>query len=100
MNALHKLANQVFFHFWWVIAFIIACSILFEQSLKEKSHIYQELTEQLTQLQKAKAEAIVQQHDLLLQINSQNDPAWIELTLIRELGLIPEGQQKIYFYPD
>lgn len=101
MNKFHKFANQFFFQFWWVIAFVIGCSIVFERSLKEKSLIFNELTKQLSQLQHAKEQAIVEQQDLLLQINSQNDPAWIELTLMRALGLVPEGHQKIFFYsPD
>jgi hypothetical protein len=34
---------------------------------------------------------------LLMQIHSQSDPAWIELTLMRVLGTVPENQTKVYF---
>jgi hypothetical protein len=37
------------------------------------------------------------QEKLLLTINSQSDPAWIELVLFRELGLVPEGAAKVWF---
>lgn len=37
------------------------------------------------------------QEDLLLQINSQSDPAWVELILMKGLGLVPEGQTKAVF---
>jgi hypothetical protein len=41
---------------------------------------------------------VVQEHeDLILQINSQSDPAWIQMTLMKGMGLVPEGQQKVYF---
>ena len=48
-------------------------------------------------LQKQKSEATEQQDDLLLQKNSLKDYDWIELTLIRELGVVPENSTKIYF---
>ncbi|MCE2983850.1 MAG: hypothetical protein LW832_09830 [Parachlamydia sp.] len=48
-------------------------------------------------LQKEKRTALKRQEDLQLQINSQSDPAWIELTLMKGLGLVPEGEQKVYF---
>lgn len=99
-HLLQRLIYQIVFNSWWVIAFVIASSIIFEQSLKEKTEVYNELTRQLAQLQKAKEKAVTEQQDLLSQISSQNDPDWIELTLIRVLGLVPEGQQKIYFYPE
>ena len=41
-----------------------------------------------------------EKEDLKLQINSQKDPAWIELTLMKGLGLVPEGQLKVYFTKD
>lgn len=34
---------------------------------------------------------------LVLQVGSSSDPAWIELVLKRELGLIPEGQTKVVY---
>ena len=37
------------------------------------------------------------QRDLKLQVASQSDPAWIELALIKGLGLVPEGYTKIYY---
>jgi hypothetical protein len=33
-----------------------------------------------------------------LQINSQSDLAWIELTLMKGLGVAPEDSQKVYFF--
>ena len=34
---------------------------------------------------------------LELKIASQNDPAWIEMVLMRDLGVVPEGYLKVYF---
>lgn len=95
-----KYLYLIFFESWWVIAFIFACAIVYEQGLKERDDIYQQLTLQKQRLHKEKETALLLQENLQLQINSQSDPAWIELTLIKVLGLVPEGQKKIYFYTE
>lgn len=89
-----------FFRSWWVLAFVFACAIIYEQGLKNRDHLYQQLTEQRSALLQEKQEALRQQENLQLQINSQSDLAWVELTLMKGLGLVPEGQQKVYFYRD
>ena len=38
-----------------------------------------------------------EKNDLDLKINSQSDPAWIELVLMKELGVVPEGKIKVHF---
>lgn len=85
---------------WWMFAFLLACAILYEQSLQQREEIYQQLNEQRRALQEDKQLALEKQERLLRQIHSQQDPAWIELTLMKELGLVPEGHKKVYFFPD
>jgi cell division protein FtsL len=99
MLSFHVLIHQFFIKSWWVITFIFICAILYEQGLKEREHLYKQLTEQLSQLQQEKQHALQQQQNLQRQIDSQSDIAWIELTLMKGLGLVPEGQQKVYFNP-
>jgi hypothetical protein len=81
----------------WVIAFSLLCAILYEKALSDRNQDFQALKEQMKHLQKEKRTALKRQEDLQLQINSQSDPAWIELTLMKGLGLVPEGEQKVYF---
>lgn len=45
----------------------------------------------------AKAMALKDHSSLVLQIESQNDPEWVQLVLKRKLGLVPEGQEKVFF---
>lgn len=97
---LQQFASLVFVRSWWVIAFIIACSIIYERGLKETNVHYQQLSEKWRNLQKEKELAINHQKNLRLQIDSQSDPAWIEYTLMNRLGVVPEGHQKIFFYPN
>lgn len=90
----------IFIRSWWVIAFFLICIISYEQGLKKRNVIYQQLTDQQLSLQKEKEEALLHQKNLQLQINSQSDLAWVELALMKGLGLVPEGQKKVYFYQD
>lgn len=82
---------------WWVLAFMLICLALFEHSLESRQAQRQQLYEQWTQLQGEKEKELSKQTDLQLQINSQSDPAWIELLLIKVLGLVPENQVKFFF---
>ncbi len=92
-----KVIISVFYRSWWVIAFSLFCGILYENGLKAREVHYQQLKEQLLQLQTEKQQSIERQKNLRLQINSQTDEAWQELTLIRVLGLVPENTQKVFF---
>lgn len=89
-----------FIRSWWVITFGLVCIMLYEQGLQKRNALYQQLTDQWLNLQKDKQEALEHQQNLQRQINSQSDLAWVELTLMKGLGLVPEDQQKVYFYQD
>lgn len=95
-----RIFRSIFIESWWVLAFILICAILYEQGLKQRDSLYQQLTQKKKELEHDKVEALLKHQNLQLQINSQADLAWIELTLMKGLGVVPEGQQKIYFYPD
>ncbi len=92
-----KYCDILFVRSWWVIAFLLSCSLLYEQGLKKRELHYQLLYEQLRLLQLEKIEALHKQRHLQLQVNSQSDLSWMELTLMKGLGLSPEDQQKVYF---
>ena len=82
---------------WWMILFTGGCFFIYSQAMQKKSCIAKALQDQLEMLDQQKLELLAQREDLLLQINSQSDPAWIELTLMKGLGLVPEGQTKVFF---
>lgn len=87
----------IIFKSWWVIALILFCGIFFENSTKKINFIYEKLDLRARELALEKKRLVDLQEDLKLQVNSQSDPSWIELTLIKELGLVPEGQTKVFF---
>lgn len=82
---------------WWVILFILGCYLSYEQGLKKKDHDFASLQIQYAALQKKRNLLLIEQEALNRQINSQSDPAWVELVLMKGLGLVPEGQTKVLF---
>ncbi len=82
---------------WWVVFFMLFCYMLYEHGMRVRATDYVKLETLLTELRMEQQSAKKLQENLLLQMNSQSDPAWVELTLIKGLGLVPEGQTKIYF---
>jgi hypothetical protein len=74
--------------------------MLYEQGMKKREVDYGMLLRQYQNLTKQKQIAMDYKESLQLQINSQSDPAWVELTLMKGLGLVPEGQVKFFFIPN
>jgi hypothetical protein len=64
---------------------------------KSKKQTLRSLTERLSAMTAEKELALLQRDDLALRIASQNDPAWIEMILMRDLGVVPEGFLKVHF---
>jgi len=82
---------------WWVVLFISFCGVVYFNSVCKKNEVLASLDQHLETLSDQKALLLEEKEDLLLQINSQSHPAWIQLTLTKGLGLVPEGQLKVYF---
>lgn len=89
--------EKAFKNWWWVILFAISSLLLFEHGLKKRNQEFNKLYKQWHEWKKLEEEALVKQENLLLQINSQSDPAWVELILIKRLGVVPEGKTKVFF---
>jgi len=83
----------------WFILLLFCFFTLFLTARQKQKQECAKLDNTLKNLQEKKAKIIEKHTVLLLQINSQNDPRWTELMLMKELGLVPEGQVKIYFPP-
>lgn len=82
---------------WWVWLFTLICYAIFDYATVKQ----QADEERLTILQTEKIHELTllqeQHQNLLEQLESQGDPAWTELTLMRKLGVVPEGQTKVVF---
>jgi hypothetical protein len=82
---------------WWVILFALICAIVYEEALDRQMIMYRGLKERLSELENEKRQALELRENLLHQINSQSDHEWIELTLMKGLGLVPEDEVKVFF---
>lgn len=80
-----------------VVLFVSICLVAYVHAHKKKAECFEELKTRYETLSSAKQEALSIRGDLQLQIESQSDPLWIEQTLMRGLGLVPDGQKKIIF---
>jgi len=89
--------NQFILRSWWVILFFLLCFFIFDQASSHQVKQKSLLTQKLITIQQEKEFALASQADLTLQIASQNDPEYIEMVLMRKLGLTLEGQTKVLF---
>lgn len=81
----------------WPLLFILLCWTLYAKGIQEKKEIFAGLSQKINHLEIERGAAFAKQEDLLLQIESQKDPAWIEMLMMKKLGVVPEGQVKVYF---
>ncbi len=85
---------------WWVFL-ILALSVgVYSHAMQKKKVAISSLQTHFNTLLEEKLALQNVKEDLSLQINSQSDPAWVELTLMKVLGLVPEGQVKVFFQND
>ncbi len=89
--------KAIFKKSWWAILFVGVLSFVYFQGMHEKSLLLKELQGRLKGLEQEKLLAQQTQEELLMEIQSQTDPAWIELQLMEELGMTPQGAVKVYF---
>lgn len=82
---------------WWVVLVVLLCYMAYEGALLQLSMEVDRLEGKLLSIRNQRGLALERQEDLLLQIQSQSDHAWIELCLMKGLGLSPEGWRKVYF---
>lgn len=83
--------------YWWVVVFCTVTSLVYFHALKEKKSAVRHLGLRLEKMEQEKWFAFQKREDLQLRIASQNDPAWIEMILMRDLGVVPEGYLKVHF---
>ncbi|SCA62974.1 hypothetical protein SCG7109_AG_00150 [Chlamydiales bacterium SCGC AG-110-M15] len=87
----------LFFRSWWLVLFFLLCYISYEHTLESWRVEYAQLEQKMSELKEAKHLALDKQKNLVQEISSQNDHEWIELTLMKGLGVVPEGQTKVFF---
>lgn len=87
-------------NFRWFYIILGVSALFFMQAIREKARAYDAMEMQLNAFEKERDEALALKGELLLQVQSQSDPAWVEMVLKRNLGMVREGQVKVYFHAD
>lgn len=89
--------HTFFFKCWWTILFILFCYGFYLHGMHKKKELFNQLLAKVQILEKQLHVVMETREDLLLQIESQNDPAWTEMLIKKQLGMVPSGQTKVYF---
>lgn len=89
--------GRIFLRFWWTMLFLVFCYGFYLHGMEGKRKSFAELEKKADQLHKQLALAHAERQELLLQLQSQADPSWTELLMMKHLGMVPEGQIKVYF---
>ncbi|MBI3901094.1 MAG: hypothetical protein HY324_02960 [Chlamydiia bacterium] len=82
---------------WWVALSLFLFVLFYPWAMQGKKKEIERLSCQLQEKEIEKRVALIEHEELQLQIHSQNDPSWIEMLLIRDLGMVPEGWLKVHF---
>ena len=81
----------------WAVLFICVVSSIYVKASHKRNQRYQFFSSRLESMQMRKSQVSSANDSLTKRVQSQSDPEWIELTLKRVLGMVPEGQTKIHF---
>lgn len=92
-----SLFDQFFLRSWWILLFSLFCLMFYEQNQTRQNLFFEELKTKLKKLNAEKKAAMNLYEELQTHINSQNDLEYMELTLMKVLGVVPEGQTKVFF---
>ncbi len=82
---------------WWLFFFIFICLFLYGHFAKKGEAELKKQKIRVSALENRVNEASFKRDDLILQLNSQSDPDWVEMVLMKQLGVVPEGYIKVHF---
>ena len=99
-SMLERFIDQVIFRSWWVLFFILFCYAGYHNIIKSKKEEIVSVRNKLNRYKSDKASLCEENEDLQTRLQSQSDPEWIQVVLMKELGVVPEGQMKILFTND
>ena len=84
----------------WVFSIAIGCFALYGEAMYKKSKVCAELKDKVSKVEALKKFLLEEQEELTSELNSHLDDSWLEMVLKKRLGVVPEGQMKVYFKKD
>lgn len=103
LNSYHSLSMkkrvklEILKRSWWVYVFLAINLVGFKTAFQRANYKIQQLETTYSKLEQSKENLQKQKSRLSFQINSLEDPKTVEMILKKELGLVSEGQTKVYF---
>lgn len=82
---------------WWVLTFFVIVSSFCLQTIYSKNCLIATLDKRRQELSQSKKKLEERREELLLRIESESDPEWIELVLKEKLGVKKEDELKVVF---
>ena len=82
---------------WWMAIVLFVVATLYLQGVHKKERVITRLQGQLECVESQRSEIAKKRTRLLHEIAAQSDPEWVEMVLMRKLGVVPEGQAKVCF---
>ncbi|MBF8262596.1 MAG: hypothetical protein HW387_261 [Parachlamydiales bacterium] len=92
-----SIMRKLFVHSWWAVVFSTLCIAFYFQAAHSRSTVLFDLSSRMQDMEQEKLIVAQEQDELNLRLQSESDPAWIEMTLMKELGVVPEGWTKVHF---
>lgn len=81
----------------WVVAVCLSMICFYLHTVGEKKRLVHHFVQRLEQMDDELQHLKIQKEELALAVVSKGEPAWIEMVLMRDLGLVPEGWLKVHF---
>jgi len=94
---IEKVFDELIIKSWWVIAIMAVGLVFTNHVMSKRSKLAFGLEQKKYALENHQQIELARLDDLQLRIQSQSDPAWVELILKKELGVVPEGFIKVNF---
>ncbi len=92
-----RLLEELILKSWWTLLFFFLLFFSYDRASHKREREESHLRNKLCEIRCEKKQALERQQELQLKIASQDSPSGIELILMKELGLVPEGQKKVLF---
>lgn len=82
---------------WWAVTFSLLVGLVYGHGMQSRNFELQEAMGRLAAVESETKAAMEEKENLALRLSSESDPAWIELVLLRQMGVVPEGFLKVHF---
>jgi len=80
-----------------VFSIALVCFGFYANAMYKKTQTCRELRDKIQKVETLRALLLSEREDLRLELSSYDDDAWKEMVLKKRLGVVPEGQMKVYF---